>query len=460
MSDPPPPASPQPAPEPALPPAPKWVPPAVPVQSLEYTLPSRGSRPGILTAIGVLSICIAGLSGLYGLFSGLQGITFYFASMAAARATATATATVAGTAPPTIGVAPAAATAPSTSPAGATGGPGMRPAERKAAIEALTKDDPLAPRRQQQLDAILAAVGNNLGTDAVTDRGTMPDSRAGEAGAEYFITRRGRLEIFDDRAVFFPFDGSPTVRVSAPPQDTAAPSAGGDNDLAATNHVVGPGGLTQAEIQAVVQQVDTLAKQSGGTGPNTQQVATIQALLSMPGQQLVAPGAWGGVGYCYIDKSGQLTITFNSGSMLILGAQGNVITQTSPVAFGGAPMFTISPWAVAMYIATTVLSLGLAVLLLVAGIMVLRQSPSGRRLHLIYAVLKIPVALAAGLSFAYAMHQMMSGFAAAGAPTGVGWGVSLWAAVPAALGCLYPVALLIALNTRTVREYYHSVAEG
>jgi hypothetical protein len=30
------------------------------------------------------------------------------------------------------------------------------------------------------------------------------------------------------------------------------------------------------------------------------------------------------------------------------------------------------------------------------------------------------------------------------------------AAVPAVLGCIYPVALLIALNTKSVREYYHS----
>src|SRR5687768_16842053 len=95
MSDPLPPAAPQHDPAqagpfpPPPPPAAQWIPAALPVQALEYPLPSRGGRPGILTAIGVLSIIIAALSGLYSLVVGFQGFGFYMMSIAAAQAQAT-----------------------------------------------------------------------------------------------------------------------------------------------------------------------------------------------------------------------------------------------------------------------------------------------------------------------------------------------------------------------------------
>src|SRR5947207_1929215 len=131
-------------PPPVLPESPPPViPVAVPVQRLEYTLPGSNRRPGILTAIGVLSIILASLSGLYSLISGLQGFGFYAMSMATSRATPLrpgATATVIW---PT-------GTMPGVPAAGATG---MRPAEREAMIESLTKDKPLSPKRRRHLDA-------------------------------------------------------------------------------------------------------------------------------------------------------------------------------------------------------------------------------------------------------------------------------------------------------------------
>ena len=447
MSDQPHPVLPQ-APPPVAPPP--ILPAAVPVQPLEYTLPGSNRRPSILTAIGVLSIILASFSGLYSLFSGLQGFGFYAMSMASARATP-ATATIAGPA----------ATMPGMQPAGPTA---MRPAERQALIESLTKDKALSPKRRRHLDAILAAAGASLGADVISERGTMPDSRSGEPGAEYFVTRRGRMEVFDDRAVFFPSDGSPTVRVSAPEESSDAQGDDGSTTAApATSPGIGPGGLTQVEIKAVVQQADTQVKASstGGKGLTPQQVNTLQSLLAVPGQQLVPPAtAQGAVSSSFSDPSGQVTLVFSNGSMLMLGPQGNILSQTSPAAFAATSM-SISPWAVAAFIATAVVSAGLAVLLLVAGILMLRHTPIARRLHLIYAWLKIPAAVAGGVSFAYVMYEMMNGFgAAAGTPARIGWGTAAWAGIPAALSCIYPVALLIALNTRSVREYYHSVAAG
>ena len=42
---------------------PSGLPPAapIPVQPLAYTMPGRSGRPGVLTAIGVISICVADL---------------------------------------------------------------------------------------------------------------------------------------------------------------------------------------------------------------------------------------------------------------------------------------------------------------------------------------------------------------------------------------------------------------
>jgi hypothetical protein len=101
--------------------------------------------------------------------------------------------------------------------------------------------------------------------------------------------------------------------------------------------------------------------------------------------------------------------------------------------------------------------MGLAVYLLVCGILTLRQSARARRLHLVYAFIKIPLSITAGVASAWVMRDMMSGFAgAAGAPP---LQVTLFTGfVPVLLGCAYPVALLIALNLRWVREYYNASA--
>lgn len=419
----------------------------IPVQPLEYTLPGRGQRPAILTVVGVLSIVFASISGLYGIIAGFQG--FGFVMLSAATSSANVATPVAVT-PPAGTTSPATGTG-APAPPGMLGSVGMNAEERDQTIARLTADDPLAPQRRRQLDAILASVGKNLGTDSISDRGTMPESRAGEPGSDYFVTRTGRLEVFDDRAVFFPGDGTPTVRISVPK----------DADVPAATQPTLAGGLTQGEIDAIVQQADAQARTSG-KALTTQQAATLQSLLAMPGQQLVAPGtAQGSVQFVFAQPNGTVHLSFVSSSSLMLGPTGAVISQTSPAGMAFAPTFSISPWALAGYIASTVLSLGLAALLLVAGIMVLRQSPKGRALHIAYALVKIPVAVLAGVSFAYMMYGMVNSawtMGAAGGGAGPGTGAAMWTAVPAGLSIIYPIALLIVMNLKSIREYYHSVS--
>ena len=80
----------------------------------------------------------------------------------------------------------------------------------------------------------------------------------------------------------------------------------------------------------------------------------------------------------------------------------------------------------------------------------LRQSLRGRRLHLIYAAIKIPVAIAAGVAAAWVERDLVANGAAFGA-VGVGVFSGL---VPALLAIAYPVALLLVLNLKDVREYF------
>src|SRR5437660_1379592 len=52
----------------------------VPVQPLGYSTPWEHRRPGLITAIGVLCIVVACLSGLTNLASAFQGFGFYMVS--------------------------------------------------------------------------------------------------------------------------------------------------------------------------------------------------------------------------------------------------------------------------------------------------------------------------------------------------------------------------------------------
>jgi hypothetical protein len=135
------------------------------------------------------------------------------------------------------------------------------------------------------------------------------------------------------------------------------------------------------------------------------------------------------------------------------------------VAGAGAPMFNplghISPVAAILSFVAQVLSLGLAIFLLVAGILTLRDSPSGAKLHRWYAMLKIPqviCATAAGLWLSWGVQ--VTGMSAAVPQQQVAFMqvfVIVLAVIPALIALAYPVALLVVLRSRTVREYYHTV---
>jgi hypothetical protein len=347
--------------------------------------------------------------------------------------------------------------------------------ERAAAVAALNGRHSLTPNRKRHLDAILASAGKQIAPDTATDSGAMEEMRSGETPPDYFVTRAGRLEVFNDRAVFFPSDGTPTVRASAPPPEPgateAAPAVNAeaetDDDAAvdgATGATVavpatGPAtavatALAPAEIQSIVQQAQSLST----NGLNAAQAQSLTAVLSAPGQQFVQPGAaQGSVLSAYAPAGGPAVIQFSDGGSVTIAPTGNVTAMmTTPVM----PTFTFQPLNLGLMLGTAIASLALAIYLLVCGIMTLRQSPRARRLHLIYSVIKIPVAIMAGLSAAWVARDLMASVVPGGAAGGT-MGYSLFSgAMPIVLGCAYPIALLIALNVKSVREYYVGNADS
>jgi len=427
-------------------PAPEQAP--IAAEPLQYVTVDRQGPPGLVTAIGVCSIIIAGISVLFSAMVALQGLAYFVMSL----------------------VAPAVATAGAPRPmppgpvvvgtAAQVGSRGMAPAERAAAVASLNRRLSMRPSRRRQLDAILALAGQDMATDQIVESGTMEVMRSGEDPPDYFVTARGRLELFNDRAVFYPANRAPVIRASAPPEGASTPDqlpvpaedvalqqtapAQATTVPAPVTSPAAPGALSPSEIQAIVQQAQSV----GSNALNRAQSNALKAILSAPAQQFVTPGASAGaVAAAFKQPDGSVSIQFSEGASLVLGPQGQVKAMTTGVTF---PSVSIHPVAIGLMLATALASIGLAIYLLVCGILMLRQSLRGRRLHLIYAAIKIPVAIAAGVAATWVERELATNSAALG---GVGVGV-FSGLVPALLALAYPVALLLVLNLREVREYF------
>lgn len=227
-----------------------------------------------------------------------------------------------------------------------------------------------------------------------------------------------------------------------------------------TSYGVGPGlgstsmpstALTASQVSSAMQAIQWTA----GAAPTQAQLSALRAELSKPAQQLILSGnppstPSSGV----IDGMGNAYVTFPGGGVVSLNPQG----QSIPGPFAGNPlaMFKISKIACGLTIVDAFLSLGMAIFLLVAAILILRSSPGSRRLHLFYAVVKIPLVLGgtAAVTWMYADYYASIGAAMPGSGgfmrgMAYGWGVGF-----VVVGLIYPIALLIALNTRRMREYF------
>jgi hypothetical protein len=104
------------------------------------------------------------------------------------------------------------------------------------------------------------------------------------------------------------------------------------------------------------------------------------------------------------------------------------------------------------------LSMLLSIFLLIAGIMVLRDSRSAARLHWIYIVLKIPLVLLSSV-LGYLFWQS---FIQSTSPAGPSMPMPFYlvmAFFSAAIALAYPLGLIFVLMSRGVRRYYGPVTE-
>jgi hypothetical protein len=453
MSQPPPPLPPEPEPQPpaaaawaeAVPvrPAEAWPPAAPPLgYSLPATVATRVRRPGVVTALGVASIAFAILSAAGAVLTAAASFLFFAGAQAMSSAALAAQNVPAAAAPRSpVRVAPE------------TGPNGLAEPMRRAVVEAFYSVRALRPARTEQLGAILARDGKTIlltpderrsgarpAPDQVrrliTDHGELY-SRNLAAAPDYFRMTTGRLELYDDRAVFYPADGSATIRSSF-------------------GRAPGRRALTGAEASAVVQR----AKELGGGAMNGAQAAALTLALTAPDQKLVAASAAASAAEPTAVSPGAgdaVTIHFTDAD-LYLGPRGEVLAAPP----GPAPPPRPSTAAFLTVLAASLAGFALAVLLFVAAVLLLRGLPSGRRLHVMWAWFKILVTAASAGAFwwlASSFYEAINRYDP-GAATRLIGGPRTFMAEPwqpvavAVLALAYPVVVLVMMRSGSVRDYF------
>ncbi len=409
------------------------------------------ARPGIVTAIGVISIVVACISGITSLILGGQAmVLLMIVKMTAAMPRGSAL----SVSSPNVSV----YTANSSSVKAARPSVGVNAlsdAERDAVNSAFSSLQPLSAERSSQLQGMLVEHGRELfphgGTVLTSDRvGKLVTAKSSESAAEghgegssWYVIPSGRITLFDDRAVFASVDGTTSFESRA----ADVIDAHGATDRT----------LTPQQVSSIVAQIQTMA--SGRL--SSSQIATLQHELAQQNQPYIDPAmVLSPAQNVLVSPDGSVSIQFGGVNLAAAGSlqidrRGQVISSNvatvSNVQTGFPNFRTISTWKIHLAIAEDLLSIGLAIYLFVIGIVTLRQSLSGRRLHLVYAWIKIPLAVGGGVAILWITTMFLSmspGFSFGS------WGsvfAGVWISV---IGCIYPIALIICLNSRAMREYY------
>lgn len=390
----------------------------MPVQPLRaIPLGSPGQRPGLITLIGIASIVVAVLSLTTAIGWILWAVVLYTRSQVMTA----------------LMTPPAAPIAVVESPAT------LNPEQRKTIIEGFMRLQVIDDNRANLLDALLAEHGltilplaaNDVSAEGIarviSDHGTMP-SAAGARQPQYFIVGNGRIEIYDTHALFRPGDGGDAVRVT-------------EDDIVAQQL---PSGLRPADVKAAMARINQII----ANGITPQQDQAIRNLLASPNQTLLTRTSGGVESQIYAawsDASGQLTLV-TARSTLTLRADGSLLS-TGPRPLGSnRAIARVSGGLLAGIALIGILNLMLAVLLLIAGTMTLRQSFKARTLHMIYAILKLLLSVIGTLALLRLWRQFAGPNADPGTTLVL---VLLWSCA-----LVHPLVLLVLLNLRSVRGYF------
>ena len=221
--------------------------------------------------------------------------------------------------------------------------------------------------------------------------------------------------------------------------------------------------LTPAEVQTIIAGVQ--AKLTGGT-LSVQQLAAFTSEIGLPGQRLADPGMALPLNQQVVSADimpdGSAQIWFYNGNWVDITAAGQATAHVTAAPWAAAAaMFNLNMGALALTLLGTGTSFILAIHLLIAGIMTLRQSPVARLLHWIYVGLKAGASTCTATGATWLVHNFIQTVASAGTtpPPAVAEAIP-YAIFIFGVGMAYPVALVILLSTRSAREYYRAGAAG
>lgn len=210
-----------------------------------------------------------------------------------------------------------------------------------------------------------------------------------------------------------------------------------------------PSRLSTTQIDAIIARVESISKQS----LLPPQVDTLKRVLRSPAQEFVSPaydtqGAAAQVHWALMNPQGRVIISFGDRQLIIgPGGQEYVVSQAASSSSTILPPGTIAVLVVLS--AATALSVLLDLILPVLAILLLRgYHRAGRHLRT-WALVKLPVEVAAGMAIVLLL-------------TAVGAGTTLVLILPAmlilcAIWCAFPLATIITLRSWRARKYFESL---
>ena len=320
---------------------------------------------------------------------------------------------------------------------------GMSPSHRMAVRSLMQHVLPMPPVQEQQFDALLQECGQAIFprgvpateaglTDALTEHALMQSSTADGIPPAFFKTIGGRAQIYSDRAVFYPADGSGTVRTSAGPK------------LNATGHPI----LRTTDVDALLN----LVNQACAGKINAAQTATLTQMLQSPDQQLVAVNGAPelptvGISGASWQPGGYVRIAF-AGGTLLLSPEGRVVLNGDPI-----PGVSVIACMGVMLAAPS--SISMAIWLLLLSNRLLKQTLLTPRQHLRWSAIKIVLSVASGLAFGWMIGTFIAS-TPGGASSASGKGMAAGGML-LAVGCAFPVTIIALLKTRRSKLYFDGV---
>jgi hypothetical protein len=370
----------------------------------------------VITAIGITSIVIGSVTMIWGAFAAFMTFGLFLAATGWSAMTA--------------------ATTPDM-----TGPKGHSPGDRTVIVQALSLKQNLSQAQKDQLEWFLADVGTlylpNLpaptaGSDAAVDyrdANITESSTDVEGGAAHYEIPMGKLTVTDTAVSIALKDGNTITRSRARQMPNPAD----------------PSQLSPQEIGALVSRAQEL---SFGTPMSAAQLAMLTTEIQNNSATLVGspkdmPQLLSQVSSVTNNGGGNTYVYFHDG-VVSLPATGAATTSTFGVSSTTNTGPNMLPTPSVMLIIEKVLSVGLAIYLLVIGIVTLRSSPSGAKLHKIYAWLKIVLTLVGTGALAWLI------VGGGGTPA---W-ATLWGFMMLLVGVLYPIILLSVLRMKSVRDWY------